>query len=124
LFLYVALSGDRYKGVNESGQEMPDGKPETRSYFEFKREHLKFTPDADKNIQEVLYIQDPYGNPYGYSTAGVARRKTTRRRRVKIRTQRGRRQRVQPDIRSLVHGRFDDQKSGWQRLRRALQEVG
>ena len=58
LFLYKALAGD----------SDADRKPETtsRSYMTFKPEML-YPTDITKPVQ---YIQDPFGNSYGYSTAG------------------------------------------------------
>src|SRR6266480_6654822 len=55
LYLYTQLSGD------SSGSRSPTGK----SYMVFKPNML-FPADQTQNVQ---YIQDPFGNIYGYSTA-------------------------------------------------------
>ena len=70
LFLYKALSGDAEAGVKASEPVpragVPDGKPETKGYFEFIPNQLNKTSSG-----EIRYIQDPFGNSYGYSTAGA-----------------------------------------------------
>jgi type II secretory pathway pseudopilin PulG len=65
--LYSALSGD-FEPVNQ-----PDGKPEkeNRVYFSFQRGQLNFTKDNKGNVATIRYISDPWGNPYGYSTAAA-----------------------------------------------------
>lgn len=66
LFLYKELTGDK-KGV-------PDGKPEPdepRYLREFDPKILKADRDANKQITRVRYFQDPWGYPYGYSTAAA-----------------------------------------------------
>jgi prepilin-type N-terminal cleavage/methylation domain-containing protein len=55
LYLYTLLSGD------STGNRSPNGK----SYMQFKPKML-FPADQTQNVQ---YIQDPFGNSYGYSTA-------------------------------------------------------
>ena len=55
LYLYKQLSGDSSANRNPTG----------KSYMVFKPNML-FPPDQSQN---VLYIQDPFGNSYGYSTA-------------------------------------------------------
>jgi len=55
LWLYKQLSGD--SSANRS--------PTAKSYMEFKPKML-FPVDQTQNVQ---YIQDPFGNSYGYSTA-------------------------------------------------------
>ena len=57
-YLYTQLSGD------SSGTRSPTGK----SYMAFKPNML-FPADQAQNVQ---YIQDPFGNSYGYSTANQA----------------------------------------------------
>ena len=57
-YLYTQLSGD------SSGSRSPTGK----SYMVFKPNML-FPADQTQNVQ---YIQDPFGNIYGYSTANQA----------------------------------------------------
>jgi type II secretory pathway pseudopilin PulG len=54
LYLYTQLSGD------STGNRNPTGK----TYMQFKPNML-YPPDQ---TQTVLYIQDPFGNSYGYST--------------------------------------------------------
>ena len=63
LYLYEQLSGD------SSGNRNPTGK----SYMTFKPNML-FPADQTLN---VLYIQDPFGNSYGYSTIQAATQNTT-----------------------------------------------
>ena len=58
LYLYTLLSGDT------NGSRSPGGK----SYMQFKPNML-FPADQ---TQPVQYIQDPFGNSYGYSTAQAA----------------------------------------------------
>src|SRR5262249_2365909 len=58
LDLYNALFG------TTNGSRTPD--TGARSYFVFKPNML-FPKDQSQNVQ---YIQDPFGNSYGYSTAG------------------------------------------------------
>ncbi|HEX8311312.1 MAG TPA: type II secretion system protein [Chthoniobacteraceae bacterium] len=66
LELYRALSGDA------EPKNAPDGKPETKPYFEFKRDQLSGKKGTNGQFTEVYFIMDPFGNPYGYSTAGMA----------------------------------------------------
>ena len=54
LYLYKQLSGDSSANRNPTG----------KSYMVFKPNML-FPPDQSQNVQ---YIQDPFGNSYGYST--------------------------------------------------------
>ena len=56
LALYRLISGD--------ADNSPDRKAETKSYFSFKPNQL--SPAAQD--QAVLFIKDPFGNSYGYST--------------------------------------------------------
>lgn len=75
LVLYRALSGDRNldRVLNDPDRNLDiDGStlssPLTqlpKSYFTFKSNQL-FPRDQSQNVQ---YIGDPFGNPYGYSTA-------------------------------------------------------
>ncbi|MGI8821121.1 MAG: type II secretion system protein GspG [Chthoniobacterales bacterium] len=55
LYLYQALSGND-----------PGAGPNQKSYFAFKPQMLKTAPN---NPTQVLYLRDPFGNSYGYSTA-------------------------------------------------------
>jgi len=66
--LYRELTGDR------EPPESPDGRPESdaKAYYSFARRDLAFTADANGTITLVRYLRDPYGNCYGYSTAGIA----------------------------------------------------
>jgi len=66
LTLYSALSGD-----SEPDDE-PDGKPEKKAYISFTPNRLNFSKDEAGQIKKVKFIQDPFGNPYGYSTMGLA----------------------------------------------------
>ena len=64
LWLYKQLSGDSI------GNRSPTGK----SYMAFKPNML-FPADQTQNVQ---YLQDPFGNSYGYSTIQVATQDTTK----------------------------------------------
>jgi len=66
LKLYSALAGDF------EPEDEPDGKPEKKAYIQFTPNRLNFKKDENGQIKEVKYIQDPFGNPYGYSTKGLA----------------------------------------------------
>ena len=72
LSLYKALSGDL--NVNERNE--PNGTPpESKSYLSdfFTPQRLAVDPNKPVGtIGRVLYIKDPYGNSYGYSTNGAA----------------------------------------------------
>lgn len=67
LDLYSAITGD-YEPAGS-----PDGKPETdsRVYYSFPRTQLNFTKDGSGNPSTIRYLSDPWGNAYGYSTAGA-----------------------------------------------------
>jgi prepilin-type N-terminal cleavage/methylation domain-containing protein len=70
LYLYKCLSGDAKPGTDATRpanpDDEPDGKPETKGYCEFKPDQL------DKNKEGTIkFIVDPFGNSYGYSTAGA-----------------------------------------------------
>jgi prepilin-type N-terminal cleavage/methylation domain-containing protein len=64
--LYKALSGD-------TSPKDPDFKPDEKIYLPdfFKPNVLAAKKDGDGKIIEVKYIQDPFGQSYGYSTAGA-----------------------------------------------------
>src|SRR5215831_13171055 len=64
LYLYTQLSGDT------AGNRNPTGK----SYMVFKPSML-YPPDQTQN---VLYIQDPFGYSYGYSTIQAATQDSTK----------------------------------------------
>jgi prepilin-type N-terminal cleavage/methylation domain-containing protein len=67
LDFYSALSGD----VDPPKQ--PDGKLDQgrTAYFNFTRDKLNFSKNVEGQIKEIKYVQDPFGSPYGYSTAGA-----------------------------------------------------
>lgn len=67
LQMYSAVSGDY------EPEGSPDGKPETNSkvYYSFARTQLNFTKDNTGNPATIRYVSDPWGNPYGYSTAAA-----------------------------------------------------
>jgi type II secretory pathway pseudopilin PulG len=70
IFLYMELTGDREGGSSE----FPDGIPEegAKTYWTDRQPNmLKVERDANKKIIRVRYIQDPWGYPYGYSTAAM-----------------------------------------------------
>ena len=60
LVLYKALSGDADNDANRTAEKT--------SYFAFKPNQLA----PSNQTQSVTYIKDPFGNSYGYSTAGQA----------------------------------------------------
>ncbi len=60
LALYLAISGD--------ADNSDDRSAEIRSYMSFKPSQLAPTVTT----QKVTFIKDPFGNSYGYSTAGQA----------------------------------------------------
>ena len=69
-FLYKQLSGD----VNVNDRNEPNGTPpESKSYLSDFFTPQRLGVDSAKPVGtpgRVNYIKDPYGNPYGYSTAG------------------------------------------------------
>jgi prepilin-type N-terminal cleavage/methylation domain-containing protein len=70
LFLYGALTGDsvNYNGVIDSGETAQNYAPDF-----FKPSRLGGIKDANTGkVTTVQFIMDPFGNPYGYSTAGLA----------------------------------------------------
>jgi prepilin-type N-terminal cleavage/methylation domain-containing protein len=73
-YLYSCLSGD-YDPPNQ-----PDYKPEegTRIYYTPKRDELNYVKRADGQIGTVSFLQDPFGNCIGYSTAGNVAENTYR----------------------------------------------
>lgn len=66
-YLYSCLSGDF------DPPRKPDNQPEAgeRVYYAFKRDELSFAKDGTGAIQSINYIQDPFGNCFGYSTIGA-----------------------------------------------------
>jgi len=64
-YLYSALSGDFEPAA------APDGQAEEHVYYAFKRDELNFAKNGDGSIKTVRFIQDPFGNCYGYSTAAA-----------------------------------------------------
>lgn len=67
LVLYSALSGD-FEPPNA-----PDGNPEKKGYISFMPNRLNTLKDPAGKVISVAYLQDPFGNSYGYSTAGLKR---------------------------------------------------
>jgi prepilin-type N-terminal cleavage/methylation domain-containing protein len=67
-FLYTALSGDE----DMNGKLTPPDEP-SKGYMDFQTNSrmLAGNKDKDGKITKVLYLQDPFGNSYGYSTAGA-----------------------------------------------------
>lgn len=67
LFLYRVLSGDLVP------EEAPDFKPDEKIYLQefFKPNVLNAKKDENGKIKGVNFIQDPFGNAYGYSTAAA-----------------------------------------------------
>lgn len=67
LFLYKEITGDKTGAAGG-----PDGLPdvgEQRYLNGFDGKMLKVDRDANGKITNVRYFQDPWGYPYGYSTA-------------------------------------------------------
>lgn len=64
-FLYEQLTGDK----NSDGKP---GEDEIRYLKEFDPKILKTDKDSEGKITNVDYIRDPWGYPYGYSTAAAA----------------------------------------------------
>ena len=65
LALYQALSGNTVA----AGGALTLGPG--KSYYEFKPNQLSIRKDSNGMISHVLFIQDPWGKSYGYSTAGA-----------------------------------------------------
>ncbi len=63
LYLFTQLSGLNSNQTPISG---------AKSYFSFKPQMLGGTPDLNGNVNPVMFIRDPFGNSYGYSTANQA----------------------------------------------------
>jgi hypothetical protein len=65
--LYSALTGDF------EPQGSPDGQSDsnTTAYYTFTKSMLNKTIGEDGQITKVNFLQDPFGNCYGYSTAGL-----------------------------------------------------
>jgi len=68
LYLYECLSGDT------DGSGTIDSSETGRNYAPdfFKNARLGGTKDSTGKVHPVQYIMDPFGNPYGYSTAGLS----------------------------------------------------
>lgn len=64
-YLYSCLSGDF------EPPDKPDNQPEEHVYYAFKRDELSFVKDGAGGIKSINYVQDPFGNCYGYSTIGA-----------------------------------------------------
>jgi prepilin-type N-terminal cleavage/methylation domain-containing protein len=64
LFLYKELTGDK------NGDGTP-GDDEAKYLKEYDVKLLKAERDTENRITKVKYIQDPFGYPYGYSTAAA-----------------------------------------------------
>ena len=71
LYLYKQLSGD----LNANERNEPNGTPpEPRNYLSdfFTPQRMGVNSGIPVgSVGRVLYIKDPYGNPYGYSTLGL-----------------------------------------------------
>ena len=81
--LYKAISGDAKLGTDPeppaTKEDKPDGKPETKGYCEFRPDQLHKNSSG-----EVEFIQDPFGNSYGYSTKGAADEEAYRQKILKL----------------------------------------
>ncbi|MEO5717730.1 MAG: type II secretion system protein [Chthoniobacterales bacterium] len=73
-FVYGMLSGDKnFDGkVNDQDKQNPSDatEPIPTTYYVFKLNALSVTKDSNGNVTAVNYVKDPFGNSYGYSTAG------------------------------------------------------
>ena len=71
LTLYMQLSGD----LNANGRNEPNAAtPEPKSYLTDFFTPQRMATDPNKAVgtaNHVLFIKDPYGNSYGYSTKGA-----------------------------------------------------
>ena len=65
----VPTTASKYLYEQLSGDTNDDRTPETKSYFTFRPNMLVPAPPSTGN---VTAIRDPFGNPYGYSTAKAA----------------------------------------------------
>lgn len=63
-YLYSCLSGDHLP------DNAPDFEPEKeeRRYYSFRRDELNFTKNGSGDITAINFLQDPFGNSFGYST--------------------------------------------------------
>jgi len=73
LVLYKALSGDENLDFKSSAEET--GKAYASDFF--RPERIKFD-DPKSTSRKVEYVVDPFGNCYGYSTAGLAQEEAYR----------------------------------------------
>lgn len=70
LFLYKELSGDKTGSSNSPDGIPDDGQP--RYLKDIEPRILKVIKNKQTNvITEVLYLQDPFGFPYAYSTSAA-----------------------------------------------------
>ncbi len=78
LKLYMQLSGD----LNANGRNEPNATPpEPKSYLSDYFTPQRLGVDASRTVgtaNYVLFLKDPYGNSYGYSTMGAAAEQTYR----------------------------------------------
>lgn len=67
-YLYVALSGDANMDGKLKGEDEP-----SKGYMDFQTNARMLAGQKDKNgkFTRVDYLQDPFGNSYGYCTAGA-----------------------------------------------------
>lgn len=73
LYLYKQLSGDlNADGRNDPNATPPESKNYVPDYFTPQRLGVAPSPAVAGTPNWVLYLKDPYGNSYGYSTKGAA----------------------------------------------------
>lgn len=67
IYLYSALANDFLP------EDSPDGEPDDKNkvYKVFRLSELSANKKTDGRIEKVKYIQDPFGLPFGYSTAAA-----------------------------------------------------
>ena len=68
LYLYEALSGDT-DGDGVIGNGADTGKNYATDFW--KPSRVGGQKDSNGKVNKVQYLLDPFGNPYGYSTAGL-----------------------------------------------------
>jgi hypothetical protein len=69
IFLYGELSGDKnFDGAVNASDDLVNGAVIPKIYMAFKPDQLAWT-DQTLKTAPILFLADPWGNSYGYSTA-------------------------------------------------------
>lgn len=73
IYLYSELSGDRTPEGNPDGKvdSDPDNENTPVNFYMTFKPSMLYAPKNNGGATSVKYIQDPYSNCYGYSTAGA-----------------------------------------------------